>query len=224
MRRRRDPTSLSALEKAGAWLGIWTPPKGVPIPPVPTRKLAVSALAAAAALGLLAAWAVPRIEHGKDVGAARERRARVARERVERRRLAADQRPRTTRVGGRPARPAALVPELERAITADARARARRGLIDGPIVRTVCEHVDIGGEERLAAVLGRYRCTALSRPNRSIPGFPFAGGYPFIATIRFRERRLTWCKENPRPGEGATRAAIAVKLSRSCAGPLRDIL
>jgi len=230
MASRRDASSLGTLARVGAWLGIWTPRKGAPVPPAPKRKLLGGALVLAALLGALASWAVPKIEHGKQVGAAQRRREEAARVRAEVRRLAADQRPHTVTIspaitrGLSPAATrAALVHELERQITLDARNRARRRLLDGPVLRTICEHSDIGSERRLAAVLARYACTAITAINHTIRGYPFVTGYSFRGTIRFRPRTLTWCKENPRPGEGASRP-VSVKLARSCAGPLRDIL
>ena len=230
MKHRGDATSLGRLETVGAWLRIWTPPKGVPVPPVPKRKLLAGALVAAAILAALASWAVPTIEHGKDVGAAKRRREEAARVRAERARLAADQRPHSftapatlTRGLSPTAAQGALVNELERQITLDARDRASRRLLDGPILRTACAHADIGSERRLTAILARYSCTAITGSNRSIRGAPFVTGYPFVATIRFKPRTLVWCKQNPRPGEQAGGGSISVKLSYSCAGPLRDV-
>ncbi|MDX6644019.1 MAG: hypothetical protein QOD76_1981 [Solirubrobacteraceae bacterium] len=228
-RRGRDGSALGRFEKVGAWLGVWTPPKDIPVPPVPKRRILVGLLIAAAILTPVAILAGNAIDTSKDAGALRERRRQAALDAAERRRLTVDQRPRTTRAPPTPglapaAARAALVADLQRAIGADARLRARRGSLDGPIGRTICEKSDIGSEAKLAAVLARYRCTVVTgATNRSVRGFPFVTGYVFVATIHFDRRTLTWCKANPRPGEQGSRAAIAVKLSPSCAGPLRDI-
>jgi hypothetical protein len=193
------------------------------VPPVPKRRIAVLASVGALALAGAAAIVVPSIQHGKEAGARRERRAEGARERAERRRLALDQRPHRGQAKS-PAGRAALVRKLERAITRDARDRARNGRLDGPILRTSCERLHVASEARLARVLARYSCTAIMSVNRSVPGYPFETGYPFIATVHFRERSYVWCKLNLRPGERASGEATSVKLSRACAGPYRDLL
>jgi hypothetical protein len=122
------------------------------------------------------------------------------------------------------ARRDALVRDLEAAITRDARARARRGVLDGPIAHTRCERAEIAGEERFARVFGRYQCLAVSSTNRSVRGHPFETGYPFVATIHYRQLRYVWCKLNPRPGEKAAgKATAVVPVPRVCAGPLASI-
>lgn len=222
-RRGRDPSALGPLGKVAAWLGLWTPPKGVVVPPVPWRKIVAGTVAAAAILvpvGILVGGAV---DSSKQAGARAERRRLAASNAAERHRLAADQRPHSARAPGR-GHGAAMVAYLERAITADARTRVRRRQLAGPILSTICEHAEIDSEARLAAQFSRYRCTVLTRVNRSVRGFPFASGYTFFGTIHFKQRTLVWCKANPRPGEQASRASVAVKLSASCAGPLRDIM
>ena len=90
----------------------------------------------------------PAIERGKEERAAAERRRDAAFEAAKRRRLAEEGRPHSGR-GERPPgdlSPAgelrarrALVGDLERAITRDARARVRAGKLDGPVLATECE-------------------------------------------------------------------------------------
>ena len=183
------------------------------MPPVPRRKLALGAAAAARVLAAAGAFAIPKIRHSKETHAEKERRAQAALVSAERRRLARDQRPHTAMTSHRP-----LVTDLERAITADARARVRAGRLDGPILRTTCERSSIGGEERLARVVARYKCEAVTATSSNL-----ATGYSFVATIRYRDRSLIWCKLNPRPGEGG-RALVSVKVSRACAGRLSEVL
>src|SRR3989442_14209702 len=113
MASRRDPSSLGTIEKVGAWIGIGTPQKGAPVPPVAERKILGGALVVAALLGALASWVVPKIEHGKQVGAAQRRRGEAARVRAEIRRLAADQRAHTVTVS--PALTRGLSPASARA-------------------------------------------------------------------------------------------------------------
>jgi hypothetical protein len=190
------------------------------VPPVPTRKILLGVLAAAVVLVPAGVVAAGAIDSGKETGARLERRRAAVRLAAEKRRILADQHPHSATVAAGPA----LVKELQRAITADARDRARRHLLAGPIRYTLCEHSEIGSEARLRDVLARYRCTAVIGVNRSVKGYPFATGYVFYGTVHFRTGRMTWCKLDPRPGEQATRGSLVVKLSAACAGPLRDIL
>src|SRR5207244_3129423 len=86
-----DP-SLTRWETVGAWLHIWTPPKGLEVPPVPWRKLALWGLVGAIVIGAAAAIAVPRIDKSKQQGAAERARQAAAADNAERARLRADQR------------------------------------------------------------------------------------------------------------------------------------
>ena len=52
-------------EVLGAWLHLWTPPRGAAVPPVPWRRIGIGAAIAALLLGALAAWLVPRIDRAK---------------------------------------------------------------------------------------------------------------------------------------------------------------
>ena len=70
---------LGRLEVLGAWLRVWTPPRGAVVPPVPWRPLAIAAALVAVALLAAAALLVPGIlddrerepRHGRHHGAAR---------------------------------------------------------------------------------------------------------------------------------------------------------
>ena len=195
--------------------------------PRPAR-IALVVLAAAAAVGT--AIAIPLIASGKREGAAEERRAdAVAKARAERR-LRADQAPRRDRAAHAPrapeaAREAAITAALERAITADARARYRAGTLSGPAVKsTVCradstQLADLQPAARRAggAVLECLAATSVSmRPD----GARFAIGFEFIAAANWRRATFTWCKTNPPPGEkfGGVRRA-EVQLKRACVNP-----
>src|SRR2546421_2695987 len=115
---------LSRFETLGAWLHVWTPPRDAVVPPVPWRRIAVGAAIAAAILGGLAAWLVPRINQAKHSHAAAERRAAAAVSTRERRILERDQRLHSGRAASRPADPLAaqraVVADLARTITSDA--------------------------------------------------------------------------------------------------------
>src|SRR3954465_3970614 len=83
---------LSRGEVVGAWLHLWPPPKGVDVPPVPWRKLALWGAVAVVVLGAAAAIAVPRIDERKKEGAADRAREAAVADNAERARLRADQR------------------------------------------------------------------------------------------------------------------------------------
>jgi hypothetical protein len=242
---RRGPSSaltetdgkprLGRLEVVGAWLGLWTPPRAAEVPPVPWRKLVVGALAAAATLAALAAFALPRIDRSRDEGEARERRELAAGQAAERRRIIAEQRPRR---GGleRPAGPLSaraerrarrrLLAALEAAITADANSRVERGELHGKVARTECVPAPssvrrVSAERDLARRGDAYDCLAVDRviPAGKV-GPRGALGYPFRAIVDYRNFRYAWCKTNPLPGERAApdpRGLVA--LPRACIGP-----
>src|SRR3954469_7078806 len=123
---------LSRWEILGAWLHVWTPPKGLEVPPVPWRKVAAWAALAVLVIGAAAALAVPRIDQSKEKGAAERAREAAAAVNAERARLRADQ------SIHRLAIPAGVsaVGALESAITADAKERVAAKTISGPVLST----------------------------------------------------------------------------------------
>jgi hypothetical protein len=193
-------------------------------------RIALVVLAGAAVVGT--AIAIPFIATGKREGAADERRANAAAKARAERRLRADQAPHRGRAAHAPrapqaAREAAVTTALERAITADARARFRAGRLPGPAVKsTVCsaditQLADLQPAARRAggAVLdGRAATTVSTRPG----GGRFAVGFEFVAAANWRRATFTWCKTNPPPGEkfGGARQA-EVPLTRPCVDPSR---
>ena len=140
----------------------------------------------AAAVAVTLAVVVPNINHAKRTHAAAEARAHAAAVAAERRRLTEDQRPHHAAIASR----SSAVAELQGAITADARARARRGALPGPAVRrTRCQPaaLDRAGRAALAAGGRLFDCLALT---------PGSGAFGFVAVVDYRDRRLTWCKTN----------------------------
>jgi hypothetical protein len=135
--------------------------------------------------------------------AAEQRRidAAAMRDRLER--LREDQRPRRARL----APGAAVVPALERAITADVRGRVEDGVIDGPVRSTSC--TVIGNTGRTA-----YNCFTLSRRFGSTP--KLENGYRFAAKADAGAGTLVWCKTNPRPLHPDTSNYPTVPLPRVC--------
>ena len=195
------------------------------MPPVPKRKLAAGAAVGALVIAALAVWLVPRIQHAKRSTASAERRAATASTARERRRLAQDQRLHEAR-GMEPGRGAArptelarrqaLVRELERSITLDARQRVAAGTLRGTVLRTSCRPYSRGPtapppQPNLAEAVGKYECLAVTGAipgsARSVGG---ALGYPFWARVNFKSYAYVWCKINPRPGERGIGGETAV--------------
>jgi hypothetical protein len=213
-------TLMNRWETIGAWLGVWTAPKGVEVPPVPVRKLAWWGLGVTVAVGVALALLIPPLEHAKSEGAAERARQQAAADRAVINQLRADQRPHVLVVAaGQP-----LVASLEAAISADARTRVRAGTMTGRVRRTHCDAVP-----RFDTVYAHsrvYRCfvTTSGDFHGTIGHGVFATGYPFVATIYPRDRRLIWCKENPHADEKGGRDSYNATLSPRCAGKLNEVI
>ena len=216
--RQAEPR-LSRWEIVGAWLHVWTPPKGLDVPAIPWRKVAIWGSLGAIVIGAAAAIAIPKIDEGKKRGAAERARQSAAADAKETARLREDMRVHQL------AAPAGaqLVPALEAAIQADAKARDAAGTIIGPVLSTRCEpaspNVIRFPDSRV------YKCfvtTATGLPGEG--GDILGTGYPYIATIYAKQRRLTWCKENPHADEKGSHGALRVKISPVCAGKLSEVL
>jgi hypothetical protein len=213
--RDRDPTRLGTFEKLGAWLGIWTPPRDAVLPPPPSRRtIAIAAFVAVALAAGAAALVVPPIQRGKAQRAAAAKRRHDAAQVARRRRLAAEgrlHRGNGRRPGGRLTPSAqlrarrALVGDLERAITRDARARVRAGRLEGPVLATECEINPPSRrpvERDLDARGSDYDCLVVTRRD---PDGHFSVGYTFDATVDYRRFEFTWRKACLVPGEGSAR-------------------
>ena len=164
---------LGRLEVLGAWLGVWTPPRGAVVPPVPWRPIAAAAALLAIALLAGAALLVPGILDD------RERAGDRAREAAQRRHAQAlaaadrEQRPRTGRGAadpgagraGRapPAGPHGAARRRAARAPADAAARGdgqRRGLDCEPFPRGSAPRPPV---ERPGDASGRgYQCVAVT--------------------------------------------------------------
>jgi hypothetical protein len=165
--------------------------------------IAAAALALLVAGGVALLLASPSIDRSKRAVAERQAAQQAAFLRSERERLVADQRLHRGRAAGAVHGPAALVGELEQAITADALGRVKAGAFRGPITGTSCEAVKLGplvpNSRR-----GGYECVAI---NATIPKGREVGGllgYPFWAVVDYRRGTFAWCKINPKPGEMAS--------------------
>jgi hypothetical protein len=186
---------------------------------VPWRKLALWGVIGALVIGAIAAVAVPRIDQSKKEGAAQRAREAAAADNAERARLRADQRVHRLAV------PAGVAPvaALESAITADAKQRAAAKTISGPVLSTKC---DAAGADVIQFPASRvYKCFVKTATGLHGEGSDLIGtGYPFVATIYAKQRRLAWCKENPHADEKGTTGDVRVKMSPVCAGKLSQVL
>jgi hypothetical protein len=204
------PKRASIFEIVGAWLGIWTPPRDVRIPPVPWRKLAigggVGVLVIAGALAVM----VPRIDSGKEKRAAADAAFRARARTANRNRVNAEQRPlhgaaaalRPTAGAGAAevaAARAQLVTRVEASILADARARASAGEMRKVAGPTTCKPT-VG--TKTGGRIGVFDCFTVSRAipatKRTAPG---QIGYPFRAVVDFGSFTYAWCKVEQMPGE-----------------------
>jgi hypothetical protein len=212
------PPRLTRWETIGAWTGIWTPPKGVEVPPVPVRKLLLWGLVGALVVAGLLALIIPPLEHGKKQGAARLAREEAIQVQREAAKLRADQRVHRAMFTATP------VAALEAAITADAKARVVAGTLQGPVVATKCKAAGVGSTRYPQSHV--YNCFVASKDNVKGEGKDVLTiGYPFIATIYFAKHQLAWCKENPQPGEKTRGHGLArVEMSPVCAGKLAPLL
>lgn len=184
------------------------------VPPAPWARIGLGLIFTVGLVAGLVAILGPGIERGKEQRAAEEARRDAAFEAAKRRRLAREGRPRSGRgerpdgelspAGERRAR-RALIRDLERAITRDARARARAGRLDGPVLATECE-INPPSRRRLERDLrvasAEYDCLAITSRDRE---GRFAVGDPFHATVHYRRFRFRWARVCYPPGEGAAR-------------------
>jgi len=202
------PPRLAAWEVVGAWLRVWTPPRGARVPPVPWEAL----LAAVAVLAVAGVVIAGEVREGRDRAQAREAAARA--ERAERRRgaQAYEQRATLLSLAGAPD-----VAAIERAISREARRRHAAGELVRRPGATRCRP---GPEEDLAAPKVVLEClTATGRVLQ--PGTP-AGtiGYPFRAVVDRPARRVAFCATNPIPGERvAPDPEDLVRLPAPCRDP-----
>ena len=167
-----------------------------------------------AVLGVAAMLIGPEIEEGKEDRAAQERRSDAAYEAAKQKRLAREGKVHSG-TGTPPSEPASpgderrarrrLVHDLERAITADARARVRRGNLEGPILATKCE-INPPSQRPLERDLSvrrmEYDCLAVKSRD---PGGQFVTGHSFEAAVDYGRFRFTWAKSCLIPGEGSAR-------------------
>jgi hypothetical protein len=171
----------------------------------------------------LAVVLVPDIQESEQQRAAAEQRERAERRTQLAASLEAEMRPRLGRA--EPATTladrAATMGEVRAAILADARARVRRGELEGPIRRLRCEpfprSVDrAGAEQDLSRRRGRYSCVAITaefEANEAGPGGVI--GHTYRALVDFRSGRYGYCKVTGQSGPSREQLATTPK---ACGG------
>jgi hypothetical protein len=189
------------------------------------------------ALGVLivlvaaAAALVPVILESKEDQAEADRRDRAERRAELIRRLETEQRPRHRRsTSVAPPGAAAdkqlearstLIDELNAEILGDARARARRGDLDGPIRHVQCEpfprSVDgVGAHEQLGRRSGRYACVAVTAEfGTGEVGATGVIGHQYRTMVDFETGRYAFCKVS---GQAGPSREQLVTTPRVCGG------
>jgi hypothetical protein len=163
-------------------------------------KLAVFALLALLLLGGAGTAVALKVKHDNDVKAERDRKAaeaaRIAEERQDAEDAAAAERKREREA--QEAQEALDEIELEgrrdlerslrKSIMKDAREQVTLGLLDGPVLKTVCDPVG-GGRDDLSSRTGKYECLAVTEIDESDGT---SRGYSYHATINYKEYSWTW--------------------------------
>jgi hypothetical protein len=195
------------------------------------RRRTIAAVAGAVVVALLAVAGALAISNGhEDDAKARVRqqqrsvalRAKLKREQAPHRGAAVRLRPpRGATAAQRLAARRALVVAVQDRITADARARAKAGELDGPIAQTECGPIlksktAIPDDRVLSKRVGRYDCVAVKHPIINGQGEKVASlGFSFVAALDFDHYTYTWCRNNPAQGEAGV-SLVFVRLDRAC--------
>jgi hypothetical protein len=218
-----SPTRAGRWETLGAWLGLWTPPRGVVVPPVPRRGLAVLAALLVLATAVIALVVVPRVADDRE--AARRHAASVAAARHAAFLESVDREQRPRRGRGQPDPHGAAPVERTRARTAlvraarmhiarDARIRTSRtirGVECEPFPRSLDA---LPPENNLARATGTYDCVAVTS---RLTGAQGVIGMPFRLAADFAHGRFAWCRIVPL----GDRDRLTHLLPRACLRPGR---
>jgi hypothetical protein len=195
------------------------------------RGARVAAALVVVAAAAIAVALVPGIVESKHERAESEQRARAQLRAQRIRELEAEQRPRFRRSGSvAPAGAAAgerlraragLMDEVSGDVLADARRRVRRGELDGPIQRVVCQPfprtVDgVGADRDLSRRRGRYSCVAVTaafgRGEASVSGVI---GHQYRILVDFQTGGYAYCKISGQAGPSRDQL---VTTPRACGG------
>lgn len=211
-----SPTTLpraSRWEVLGAWLHVWTPPRGVEIPAPPSRRrLAVWTAVAAAALGIVLVLTVPRIDGAKNERAAQVAATEAAQDAARRAETIRLQR---AGFGTATGRDGALA-DARAAILADAQARHAAGELGQRPAEVTCSPA--AGSAR--SDLRRYSCVAaVTRLADVAAGPQRTVGYPFSLVVQPATGAFAWCRTLPVPAEGATgHSGVRIPQPAPCRG------
>jgi hypothetical protein len=195
------------------------------------RSVRLAALVMVIVVVAVTAALVPVIVESKDERADADRRERAERRADLVRRLETEQRPRLRRStsvappgaadGERLRARATLIDQQTAEILADARARVRRGELDGPIRQVKCEPfprtvAGVGAHEDLARRRGRYACVAVTAEfGTGEVGATGVIGHQYRTEIDFETGRYAFCKVSGQAGP--TREQL-VTTPRVCGG------
>jgi hypothetical protein len=195
------------LEVLGAWLRVWTPPRGAAVPPVPWRALAIAGALLAAGVVAVAVLLLPSIAERRDRA---DDRARQAAQRRHAEAIVIADREQRPRTGRGPVDPGAGAPAARRlrartgllavaqdALQTDAQRRdagAVHGLDCEPFPRGSAPRPPVEDLRRKAAV---YQCVAVT--SRFGAGTRQRGviGIPFRLLTDFARGRYAFCRVVP---------------------------
>jgi len=213
---------LGRLEVLGAWLKLWTPPRGATVPPVPWRRLAIAGALLVVAAGVAVALLSPGVRNDRQQAAERERSAAAERHA---RALAAAEREQRPRIGPGPADPGAgiaparrarartaLLTAAHEALQADAatrRAGRIRGLDCEPFPRGSARRAPVADLSRASAA---YQCVAVTSRFGQGSGQKGVIGIPFRLVVRFARGRFAFCRVVPL----SDRDRLTHPLPRAC--------
>jgi hypothetical protein len=202
------------------------------IPPRARRPAAFAAAILLAGAAVALALSIPAITDSKQERAAADRQADADRRADRITQLRAEQRlrsgsgPAARGLTGTAALEAreALAAELATAVEADALTRVRAGEFTQSVSRAECERFPRGvgvpdPARNLSKQTGRYACLAITA--EAPPGernIASSIGYPYRALVNFETGRFSFCKISGRPGEGALRHEILVRVPPACGG------
>lgn len=198
------------LEILGAWLHLWTPPRGVEIPPVPWRKIALGTGIGAVIVGIALAILVPRIDAGKEQNAAEYTafKDKVHKQQVERitrvqRAHFGDAKALLPAAGASAAEVSGARSELVERVKADirddAKARADAGEIKPASAPPACVRTPGTPTSDDYGVLDCFVQTSPVSESKSrlISGI----GYPFRAVVHYDTFTYAWCLTEPVPSD-----------------------
>jgi len=218
----RPPDRLGFFEVVGAWLGLWTPPRGAVVPPVPWRRIAVGAVVLVVVLGGAGAIVIPRVAENRSAASERERRAEAERHAAFLESVDREQRPRRGRgevdpgrdasAGERTVARSALLVTAEAGIARDAAGRTRKrihGVECQPFPRSLD---DVEPATELSRRAAAYQCVAVTTRFGRRPGERGVIGMPFRLIVHFGSGQFAFCRIVPL----GDRDRLSHPLPRAC--------